>query len=594
MSSQKSSKQSLYELANALCKEKLDPSSLVQVLWPKSRCKLLSKDVVLVDSPGIDMSPDLDLWIDKHCLDADVFVLVANAESTLTFVEKNFFHRVNQLFSRPNIFILYNRWDASASEPDRMEQVKSQHLSRSISFLVDELKCANKGQAEDRVFFVSAKETLMTRMQKHQEMPQGGVAIHVEGFPARQLEFENFERKFEECIFKSAMKTKFESHAISGLKIAKMLKVHMEQIESSAFQQRSKLEEAGKKQKNRLEYVKEGLEVITYDIERQIEKITSKVEGQVVEVMAEEIGRLGLLVNEFHHPFYTHTALLKTYKKELYNDLKRGLERSMMTRCSNSQTQLICEAQKEMGDRLNSLLSLRTPEVSLELVPPALDSQVNFEPMVTCLSTDFREDMEFHFSLGWHTILRKFLWPLYAGVAIAMGANIQRNVQSLVCTTPAVERGLASLTIIAVTLVVIVGGLIWKTVGWWFMALCGGLYIGVYVIERVFWTDGAKERAFKRQFTDYASDKLQSNVSIISAKCSAQVKQELTSTFAKLESLVQREAKNLKEKIFKLDKEITRLQKIGNDAKILRNEASRLESELSRFITEFGSEKSTI
>ena len=34
-------------------------------------------------SPGIDVSPDLDSWIDKHCLDADVFVLVANAESTL-------------------------------------------------------------------------------------------------------------------------------------------------------------------------------------------------------------------------------------------------------------------------------------------------------------------------------------------------------------------------------------------------------------------------------------------------------------------------------------------------------------------------------
>ena len=57
------------------------------------------------------------------------------------------------------------------------------------------------------------------------------------------------------------------------------------------------------------------------------------------------------------------------------------------------------------------------------------------------------------------------------------------------------------------------------------MSLCGGLYISVYVIERVFWTDGAKERAFKRQFTDYASDKFQSNVSVISAKCSTQVKQ---------------------------------------------------------------------
>ena len=34
-------------------------------------------------SPGIDISPDIDSWIDKFCLDADVFVLVANAESTL-------------------------------------------------------------------------------------------------------------------------------------------------------------------------------------------------------------------------------------------------------------------------------------------------------------------------------------------------------------------------------------------------------------------------------------------------------------------------------------------------------------------------------
>lgn len=34
-------------------------------------------------SPGIDVSPDLDSWIDKFCLDADLFVLVANAESTL-------------------------------------------------------------------------------------------------------------------------------------------------------------------------------------------------------------------------------------------------------------------------------------------------------------------------------------------------------------------------------------------------------------------------------------------------------------------------------------------------------------------------------
>ena len=51
-------------------------------------------------------------------------------------------------------------------------KVKDQHLSRSISFLVDELHCVDKGQAEDRVFFVSAKEVscwiLYVRVYKDQ------------------------------------------------------------------------------------------------------------------------------------------------------------------------------------------------------------------------------------------------------------------------------------------------------------------------------------------------------------------------------------------------------------------------------------------
>ena len=47
------------------------------------RCPLLNGEVELMDSPGIDMNPNLDQWISKYCLDADVFVLVSNAESTL-------------------------------------------------------------------------------------------------------------------------------------------------------------------------------------------------------------------------------------------------------------------------------------------------------------------------------------------------------------------------------------------------------------------------------------------------------------------------------------------------------------------------------
>jgi hypothetical protein len=37
-------------------------------------------------------------------------------------------------------------------------QVKNQHLERAVNFLANELQCVEKSQAEDRVFFVSAKE----------------------------------------------------------------------------------------------------------------------------------------------------------------------------------------------------------------------------------------------------------------------------------------------------------------------------------------------------------------------------------------------------------------------------------------------------
>ena len=43
---------------------------------------------------------------------------------------------------------------------------------------------------------------------------------------------------------------------------------------------------------------------------------------------------------------------------------------------------------------------------------------------------------------------------------------------------------------------------------------------------------------------------------------------ELKSAIKELEPLVQREVENLKENIIKLDKEITRLEKIENDARI--------------------------
>ena len=58
--------QSLPQLGSALCAEKLDSNCKVQIHWPVEKCRLLGEEVVIIDSPGIDVEADLDEWIDKY------------------------------------------------------------------------------------------------------------------------------------------------------------------------------------------------------------------------------------------------------------------------------------------------------------------------------------------------------------------------------------------------------------------------------------------------------------------------------------------------------------------------------------------------
>ena len=50
-------------------------------------------------------------------------IIVCVRSAAVSSQEKHFFHKVNERLSKPNIFILNNRWDASANEPEYMEDV---------------------------------------------------------------------------------------------------------------------------------------------------------------------------------------------------------------------------------------------------------------------------------------------------------------------------------------------------------------------------------------------------------------------------------------------------------------------------------------
>ncbi|XP_032490583.1 mitofusin-2 isoform X1 [Phocoena sinus] len=614
-SEEKRSVKTVNQLAHALHQdEQLHAGSLVSVMWPNSKCPLLKDDLVLMDSPGIDVTTELDSWIDKFCLDADVFVLVANSESTLMQTEKQFFHKVSERLSRPNIFILNNRWDASASEPEYMEEVRRQHMERCTSFLVDELGVVDRGQAGDRIFFVSAKEVLNARIQKAQGMPEGGGAL-AEGFQVRMFEFQNFERRFEECISQSAVKTKFEQHTVRAKQIAEAVRLIMDSLHIAAQEQRVYCLEMREERQERLRFIDKQLELLAQDYKLRIKQITEEVERQVSTAMAEEIRRLSVLVDEYQMDFHPSPVVLKVYKNELHRHIEEGLGRNMSDRCSTAITSSLQTMQQEMIDGLKPLLpvSMRS---QIDLLVPRQCFSLSYDLNCDKLCADFQEDIEFHFSLGWTMLVNRFLGPKNSRRAL-MGYNDQasevphprasREVQRPMPLTPAnpsmpplpqgsltqeelmvsMVTGLASLTSRTSMGILVVGGVVWKAVGWRLIALSLGLYGLLYVYERLTWTAKAKERAFKRQFVEYASEKLQLIISYTGSNCSHQVQQELSGTFAHLCQQVDVTRENLEQEIAAMNKKIEVLDSLQSKAKLLRNKAGWLDSELNMFTHQY-------
>ncbi|KAF7665920.1 hypothetical protein LDENG_00126930 [Lucifuga dentata] len=601
------------QLAHALhMDESLDAGSLVRVFWPKSKCALLRDDLVLMDSPGTDVTSQLDSWIDKFCLDADVFVLVANSESTLMNTEKHFFHKVNERLSKPNIFILNNRWDASANEPEYMEDVRKQHTDRCVDFLVEELKVVDPEQAPNHIFFVSAKEVLNSRMQRAQGMPETGGAL-AEGFQERLKEFQSFERTFEECISQSAVKTKFEQHTIRAKQITEKVQGIMDAINIEAAEKRVAALEDREYQMDRLDFVRNQLNLLIDDIKKKIKAISEDVEAKVSSAMGEEICRLHVIIDEFHADFHPSPHVLQIYKSELLSHVEEGMGKNLAFRCSDAVNASVQDSQRYMIETMIPLLP-SAAQSQIHMLVPSRKFDLSYDLNCATLCSDFQENIEFQFSLGWTALVHRFLSSANAQRALKLvDQNLQTSRPALpLASTPssgppsmvappnqekavmtqeelmlAVATNFASLTSRTSMSVVIVGGVVWRTIGWRLIALSASLYGLLYLYERLTWTTKAKERTLKQQFVDYATEKLQLIVSFTSANCSHQVQQEMATTFARLCQQVDQTQKELEAEICQLTAKIDQLETVQSHSKRLRHKATELERQLEAFTQQY-------
>lgn len=602
--SKRRSVQSISQLGNALSSEKLEASAKVRIVWPKEKCKMLGEEVVIIDSPGIDVETDLDAWIDRVCLDSDVFVLVANSESTIMLTEKRFFHKVSERLSKPNIFVVHNRSDAFAGE-EMVAEVRGQHTERAIKFLVDELRvCCNRQEAEDRIFFISAKEALAARLQEAQGLPP---QISTEDFFPRYLEFQNFEKRFTDCLSRAAVSTKFAQHSRRGAQIIFDIAAAMANVNARALNQQRANQELKKEIWDKRDFILKQLELMTLDVKNKIHSITEDVEYKVGKAMSEEIRRLSVLVDEFNDPFHPDPLVLNVYKSRLNHHIEAGIGSNLKSRLS-SDLQFNIEAhEQEMIDRMTALLPADKQQISRNILPRRDSFEVLYHLHFDNLCADFQEDIRFRFSLGFNALFHRFLTgkrstgkrPLSAGPTGGGGSGdfpsptsrhtdmhhefspnnlVVGDDWSLVS-----KVAVAALTSQGTMGGLLVGGLLIKTVGWRAILGCSAIYGGVYLYERLTWTNNAKCSEFKRQYVEHAARKLRLVIDMTSANCSHQVQQELSSTFARLCRLVDETTTDMQDGIDKIDGTLAKLEEGAGRSKVLKNQANFIANKLELF-----------
>ncbi|KAG9278794.1 mitofusin-1 [Astyanax mexicanus] len=593
-SEERKSIKTVNQLAHALHMDRnLDSGCLVRVFWPKTKCALLRDDLVLMDSPGTDVTSELDSWIDKFCLDADVFVLVANSESTLMNTEKHFFHKVSERISKPNIFILNNRWDASETEPEYLDGVRKQHMDRCVSFLVDELKVVSPDQAPNRIFFVSAKEALSARIHRAQGMPETGAAL-ADGFQDRLQEFQSFERTFEEFISHSSVKTKFEQHTIRAWQITESLKTIMDAINITSAEKKVLSLEDREALMDRLDFVRNQINFLTEETKDKIKVITDDIAAKVASALVEEIQGFSVIVDEFCSDFSPAPNALTLYKTKLIAYVEERMVRNLARRCSSSISGCVLSSQRDFINIISPLLP-SAARGHLHMHVPSRRFEMAYELNLGALCSDFQEDIQFQFSLGWTALVNRFLGPAKAKQALNMlDKNLRASTHPAPIGTPAQEElavsmatGLASLTSRASMTALVIGGVVWRSVGWRVIVLSVSLYGLLYLYEKLTWTNSSREKALKQQFVEYATQRLQAISHITSSNCGLQVQQELVGVFARMCQQVDKSEMELETEIRKLNAKIQRLESVQRHSKTLRYKATDLESQLESFSTHY-------
>lgn len=197
----------------------------------------------------------------------------------------------------------------------------------------------------------------------------------------------------------------------------------------------------------------------------------------------------------------------------------------------------------------------------VRMLEPRSDFCINYRLDCTNLCSDFKEDIRFRFSLGFTALMSRFMGvngvqqsgvtsifrtsflsgasatgdfaskadPIYENQQRQMSTNLNpfggAGGESATTNALIALQGLQVVASKSNMMLVAVGGIVWRGLGWKILAFTGTIYGLIYLYERLMWTKKTQERVFKKQYADYASSKLKLIVDLTSQNAAHQVQQ---------------------------------------------------------------------
>jgi len=441
----------------------------------------------------------------------------------------------------------------------------------------------------------------------------------LEGYQDRAREFSRFEEHFEVgfwsfffdfvnfecCISRSAIRTKFEAHLRRAQEILDKVQSNISSVNGAIDQEkRLKLVEKGRRE----DELQSGIRAFRHFEElckRQGENLRAEVHLKVAADFTEEIQRLESIIDKFDHNFVDDAQKIVEYKEALGQFVDELVTRELEERCTGGLMQRIWKLENDMFNHVNSILPGPYPQ-RLEAVWK-YRNPVQFRITVNCpaLVEDFHEDLEFRFSFGITALMRRLIafragQPITAiGEPLAMRSNgpststseskelsVRDNTDQAVMVN-AFVLSTASYVANGGVGLVIVCGLVYRTVGWKVIATGAGIYGGLYLIERLRWNSHAKEQHLKEQFRSHLAVRMRQVAASHTANCESQAISELEAAEKGLKVAVTGFHMEMKTNTGLLKGSIDRLEEIVKKLKSISFDVGSLKSKLEEFQANF-------